>query len=157
MNAINNNSVNFTARIRVKDGLGNKTFDKACKAFEAMTKDCKDTLYVWKGVDSYKFDLAVKNTPSPTSQNVGKDTIGYLHMEEGYKGIANFLKTTLEAVKVRQKYATTNDFRGADLDAAGVYLRDKNFSEVFKTKFRTEVGYNISDYEQAGACVHVKD
>ena len=155
MNAIyNDNRLNFTAKMQLAEGLGNKTFDKACKKFEQLTKDSNETLHMWEDNGVYKFDTEKKDGLSSSTQYVGKDVLGYLLMETGIKDIAEFLKTTLKAVKARQQHHTGDAFMDnikANIDATMVYLRDNAVGD----KIKTTNSRHFADYDKAGAWIHL--
>ena len=157
MNTISNNTqfnTNFTARTQLAEGLGNKTFDRACKEFREMTKDNNLTLHMWEDGGVYKFDLERKEGISHTTQYVGKDVLGYLMMETGVKDIAKFLKSTLNAVIARQKHNTGNAYMdnvNANIDATIVYLKNN----VLRNKIKTQFDNGFADYDKAGACLRL--
>lgn len=155
MNTINNGcQLNFTAKMQLAKGLGNKTFDEACKSFEILTKDSGETLHMWEDNGVYKFDLEKKTGLSSTTQYVGKDVLGYLLMETGVKDIAEFLKTTLKVVKARQKHNSGDAFMDnirANIDATMLYIKDS----VVGNKIKTTNDRSFADYDKAGACIHL--
>lgn len=149
------NNVSFTSKVQLAEGLGNKTFNKACKAFERIAKDSSETLYMWEDRGVYKFDLEPKKELSTTTQYVGRDVFGYLLMEKNYNEIADFLKSTLNAVKARYKNNTGEvwiDNVRANIDATLEYLKNKSIGDKIKTTFDGKV----VDYDKAGACLHLE-
>ncbi|MBR6099281.1 hypothetical protein IKP85_05995 [bacterium] len=158
MDAINHNSrVNFTAQIKLAKGLGegNKTLIKACNVFSAQSApEDSRVLHMWEDNGVYKFDFETKNELSPTTQYVGRDVMGYLFMEKGWKGIKDFFDTTLRALEARAKHNTGNIYKdniNANIDAAIEYLRSKSIGNKVKTVFED----NTVDYDKAGACLHL--
>ena len=159
MDAIrNNNRINFTAQIKFAEGIcerGNKTLLRAANEFAINTRNNNDILHMWEDSGVYKFDFVRKNGLSPTTQYVGKDVLGYLFMEKGWKGIAEFFETTLKAVQARYKHSTGDALRdniNANIDAIMVYIKDKAIGEKIKTVFE----HRFVDYDKAGACLHVE-
>ena len=157
MNTINsNNRLNFTAKLQLAEGLGvgNKTLIRACNAFSRQTSQNNRTLHMWEDGGVYKFDFERKNELSPTTQYVGKDVLGYLFMEKGWKGLAEFFESTLKAVEARTKHHTDNLMRDnikANIDATIIYRKNKAIGDKVKTSFEN----NFVDYDQAGACLHL--
>lgn len=155
MDTLNNSAINFTARIRLAKGIGNRTFNKACKEFEKSTANDNTVLHMWEDGGVYKFDTKVKNELSASTQYVGKDVLGYLMMESSINNIADFLKTTLKAVKIRQQHNTGSEFINnmrANIDATLVYLKDKAIGHKIKTNFEN----GFVDYDKAGSCIHIE-
>ena len=76
-------------------------------------------------------------------------------MEKDYREIADFLKTTLEAIKARYQHSTGDAFRdnvNANIDAVIVYMKNKVIGNKIKKVFERR----FVDYDKAGACLHVE-
>ncbi len=163
-----NNSVSFgSTKLKMvgvlADNIGcPKTFKKAGDCLEGLTKDMPDnTLYMWQQGDKYCFGLnPEQEVTSQLTQAVGRDTMGYLLMEKGFKGIANFLKTMVKVLDNRQKLvrmATTGSATNANIDSARMFSKDSSIGNVLKTKFPEDGLYaEYIDLNRAGECIHVE-